>query len=60
VKKLCEQGVLGAEETVVSVVTGNGLKDVANAIKAAGEPISIPGDMDLLLKAFADNGIVVE
>ena len=59
-KKLCEQGKIPADATVVSVVTGNGLKDVANAIKACGEPISIPSDMDLLLKAFADNGIVVE
>ena len=60
VKKLCEQGVLGKNDTVVSVVTGNGLKDVANAIKACGEPISIPSDMELLLKAFAENGIHVE
>ena len=59
-KKLCEQGKIPADATVVSVVTGNGLKDVANAIKACGEPISIPSDMELLLKAFADNGIVVE
>ena len=59
-KKLCEQGKIPADATVVSVVTGNGLKDVANAIAACGEPISIPGDMDLLLKAFAENGIVVE
>lgn len=59
-KKLCEQGKIPADATVVSVVTGNGLKDVANAIAACGEPISIPGDMDLLLKAFADNGIVVD
>ncbi|MBD5169516.1 MAG: threonine synthase [Oscillibacter sp.] len=59
-KKLCEQGKIPADATVVSVVTGNGLKDVANAIAACGEPISIPGDMELLLKAFADNGIVVE
>ena len=47
-------------DTVVSVVTGNGLKDVANAIKACGDPISIPSDMDLLLKAFKENGIEVE
>lgn len=59
-KKLCEQGVIPADATVVSVVTGNGLKDVANAIKACGEPISIPSDMDLLLKAFAEKGIEVE
>ena len=59
-KKLCEQGVIPADAKVVSVVTGNGLKDVANAIAACGEPISIPSDMDLLLKAFAENGVVVE
>jgi threonine synthase len=60
IKKLCEQGILGKNDTVVSVVTGNGLKDVANAIAACGEPISIPSDMDLLLKAFAEKGIEVE
>ena len=59
-KKLCEQGVIGKDDTVVSVVTGNGLKDVANAIKAAGEPISIPSDMDRLLAAFAEHDIHVE
>ena len=59
-RKLCKEGKIEPEATVVSVVTGNGLKDVANAIAACGEPISIPGDMELLLKAFADNGIIVE
>ena len=58
-KKLCEQGKIPADASVVSVVTGNGLKDVANAIAACGEPISIPGEMDLLLRAFADHGVVV-
>ncbi len=58
-KKLCEQGLLGREDTVVSVVTGNGLKDVANAIKACGEPITIPSDMDRLLEAFAERGVPV-
>ena len=56
-KKLCEQGKIPPDAAVVSVVTGNGLKDVANAILAAGEPISIPADMDLLTKAFAERNI---
>ena len=60
IKKLCEQGKLPKDAKIVSVVTGNGLKDVANAIKACGEPISIPSDMDLLLKAFAERGVNVE
>ena len=45
---------------MVSVVTGNGLKDVENAIKSYGEPISIPSDMDRLLAAFAERQITVE
>ena len=60
VKKLCEQGVLGANDTVVSVVTGNGLKDVANAIKFCGEPMSLPNDLDLLVEEFAKRGIKTE
>ena len=60
VKKLCEAGKLGKNDTVVSVVTGNGLKDVANANAACGEPIAIPGDMDRLLAAFAERGIQTE
>ena len=60
VKKLCQQGVLGKEDTVVSVVTGNGLKDVANAIRACGEPITIPSDMGRLLEAFHQKGISLE
>ncbi len=59
-KKLCEQGRIERDAVVVNVVTGNGLKDVANAIAACGEPISIPGDMDRLLAAFAERGITVE
>ncbi len=56
-KKLCEQGRIPADAAVVSVVTGNGLKDVANAIRFCGEPISIPSDMDRLLAAFAERGV---
>ena len=60
VKKLCEMGMLPRNASVVSVVTGNGLKDVANAIRACGDPISIPNDMELLRKAFREIGISPE
>ena len=56
-KKLCEAGRIPANARVVSVVTGNGLKDVANAIRSCGEPISIPSHMDRLLEAFSARGI---
>ena len=56
-KKLCEQGVIGENDTVVSVVTGNGLKDVANAIKFCGEPMSLPNDLNLLVAEFDKRGI---
>ena len=59
-KKLCQQGRIPPEATVVSVVTGNGLKDVANAIASCGEPISIPGRMEALLDAFAQKGVAVD
>ena len=54
VKKLCE---MGKDDTVVTMISGNGLKDVENAIKAAGAPISCPNDMESLLKAFAANNV---
>lgn len=49
VKKAVELGLIPPEASVVSIVTGNGLKDTPNAIKAAGEPISIDPDMGQLL-----------
>ncbi len=49
VKKAVELGLIPSDASVVSIVTGNGLKDTPNAIKAAGEPVSIPPEMDALL-----------
>ena len=57
VKKAVETGLIEKDASVVSVVTGNGLKDVNNAIRAAGEPMSIRPDMDHLLEAFESRGI---
>ena len=57
VKKACELGLIEKGATVVSVVTGNGLKDVQSGIQAAGEPMRVSPDMDALLAAFAAQDI---
>ena len=57
VKKALELGLISPDSTVVSIVTGNGLKDVQNGIKAAGEPMLVKPDMDALLSAFDKAGI---
>jgi threonine synthase len=38
------------------VVTGNGLKDIANAINAAGQPLLLPPDIDRLAGEFQRAG----
>ena len=53
VKKAVELGLIPAGSTVVSIVTGNGMKDVQSGIQAAGEPMRVSPDMDALLAAFA-------
>lgn len=57
VKKAVEQGLIPKDASVVSVVTGSGLKDVVNAMKAAGDPIAIAPEMKLLLDAFRHKGL---
>ena len=57
VKKTLELGLIDPDSTVVSIVTGNGLKDVANGIRAAGEPMLVRPGLDALLSAFAARNI---
>ncbi len=46
--KAAREGIMGADETVVVVVTGNGLKDVKSAMQAAGEAARVePGLEDI-------------
>jgi threonine synthase len=37
-------GIVGRRETALAVLTGSGLKDVRSALRAAGEPVSLPPD----------------
>jgi threonine synthase len=57
-KKAVERGLVPSGALVVSLVTGNGLKDTAGARRAAGEPIRIPADMGLLAEEFRRRDIV--
>ncbi len=54
--KAVKAGMIPQDATVVSMVTGNGLKDIVSAQKAAGAPLSVPPDMDKLLAAFKEIG----
>jgi len=54
-RKMAAQGTLDPEETVVVLITGNGLKDVESALKVVGEPTMLaPDPADL--KKLVDSG----
>ena len=40
-RMLAKQGLIAATETVALLMTGNGLKDIQSAVKAAGAPTFI-------------------
>jgi threonine synthase len=51
-KKAVEQGIIDPDWTVVLLITGNGLKDVASAMRYAGEPKIIAPDPNQLVRIF--------
>lgn len=48
VKRALELGIIKPGESVTCLVTGSGLKDVVNALRAAGEPIRCHPDLEEL------------
>ncbi len=49
------EGRINPDEKIVVLVTGNGLKDVASAIKATGKPHLIDptvGDLEALMRSL--------
>ncbi len=56
-KKAIAEGIISTDAKVVTVITGNGLKDVANARKAAGDPLKVKPDMDQLVELFKELGV---
>ena len=53
-RRALAQGVIERGESVGVIITGNGLKDVKNGIRAAGEPVRVPPDLDELMARFPD------
>lgn len=47
------QNVIGANESVLALVTGNGLKDIRTAIQAAGSPHEIEPTLDAVSQVVA-------
>ena len=58
IKNAVKEGIIDKEESVAVVITGNGLKDIDNARKAAGELIEIEADIDKLAKIFDKKGVI--
>jgi len=51
VRRAVESGIIDPSESVAVIVTGNGLKDIQSAIRAAGRPISVKPDIKEVRKA---------
>ena len=54
-KKAVTEGKMKDNESVVLLITGNGLKDVASAMRSAGKPFVIQPDIAELRKLVAAN-----
>ncbi len=54
-KKAVADGLIGPDEKVAAVITGNGLKDVKNAKRAAGKPMEVEPDIEKLEEIFKKN-----
>ena len=57
-KKAIAQGIVLADESAVVVITGNGLKDVQSAKRAAGEALEIEPDFQVLEQHLSDRSLI--
>lgn len=58
--KLSKEGKLDKDAIIVSVVTGNGLKDIDSAIANVDKPVSCKNDLSEFEKAMEERGVIVK
>src|SRR5208337_3240504 len=51
IRRAVATGIIGRNETAALIVTGNGLKDVQSAARAAGKAIAVLPEMDEIREA---------
>jgi len=54
--KAVGRGLVGADEQVVVLATGSGLKDVASVMKATGQPLTVAPDLNDVRRALGQEG----
>ena len=59
-KKAATAGIVGADESAAVVITGNGLKDIKNARRAADDPIEVEPDLEKLTELFIERGVTAD
>lgn len=58
--KLCNKNAISHDATVVSIVTGNGLKDIESAIENCNEPVYCKNSLAEFEAAMKENNIIVK
>ncbi|MFA5223543.1 MAG: threonine synthase, partial [Bacilli bacterium] len=57
VEEALHRGLIKPDESVTFIVTGNGLKDPANAQKAISQPVLLKPDIEALNKYLKEKGV---
>lgn len=57
-KKLLKEEKVSPDDTFVVTITGNGLKDIANGQRAAGNPICLEPDLEMLDQVLLRKGVI--
>ena len=58
--KLCNKNAIPHDATIVTIVTGNGLKDIESAIKNCNEPVCCKNSLSEFEAAMKEHGIAIK